>query len=340
MAKMIPGSPRGVASDPFRERTIHPFKRRISVLGQLFCFESNSRRVLKLVDAAYDGLPAHRLGSQSNRIYLRVHLTGSTGPIIGPFPPDMRMHGARGLLCGAMNSRNYALLNPAARTGLIVVSPELLKYPYEARYELIEFAVFTLACRSQRLIPLHAACIGRKGRGLLLIGASGAGKSTLAMLCASKGMEFLTEDATFVAPDSMLGTGVTNYLHLRKDSLRYVDDRRISARIRGSPIIKRHSGVEKFEVDLRTSGLKLACTALKIVGIVFVTKRAERGPLIISLRSSQTKARMLACQAYGAAQPGWAEFARRLHKLPAYELRRGRHPLEAVEVLRDLPILS
>jgi hypothetical protein len=29
-------------------------------------------------------------------------------------------------------------------------------------------------------------------------------QSTLAMLCASRGMDFLTEDATFVAPDSML----------------------------------------------------------------------------------------------------------------------------------------
>jgi hypothetical protein len=340
MAKMIPGSPQGHASDPFRERAIHPFKRRIAILGQLFCFESNSCRLLKLVDAAYCGLPAHRLGQQSKRIYVRLHLTGATDRGSGPFPPDMRMHGARGLLCGAMNAQNYAVLSPPARTGLVVASRDLLEYPYEARYELIEFAVFTLACRSQGLIPLHAACIGLNGRGLLLIGASGAGKSTLATLCASSGMDFLTEDATFVAPDSMLGTGVTNYLHVRKDSLRYIDDRRTKSLIRKSPLITRRSGVKKYEVDLRTTSFSLARAPLKISGIVFVTARPARGPLLVPLRSSQSIARMLASQSYGAAQPGWPMFARRVRKLPAYELRRGHHPREAVEMLRNLAALS
>ena len=51
-----------------------------------------------------------------------------------------------------------------------------------ARYEMLEFAVFTLASRVQGVVPLHAACIGRRGRGLLLMGDSGAGKSTAALL--------------------------------------------------------------------------------------------------------------------------------------------------------------
>ena len=36
-------------------------------------------------------------------------------------------------------------------------------------------AVFTLAARVQQLVPLHAACVGLKGRGVLIMGASGAG---------------------------------------------------------------------------------------------------------------------------------------------------------------------
>jgi serine kinase of HPr protein (carbohydrate metabolism regulator) len=57
---------------------------------------------------------------------------------------------------------------------------------YLTRYELIEFAVFTLAQRVQGLVPLHAACVGRAGRGLLLMGGSGAGKSTLALHCLAR----------------------------------------------------------------------------------------------------------------------------------------------------------
>src|SRR5471030_3341238 len=105
MAKMIPGTPQGFASDPFREHAIHPFRRRISILGQLFCFESNSRRMLQLVDAAYGRLPAHRLRPGSKPITLRLHLARSTHPSATPFPPDMQMHGAKGLLCGAMDAQ-------------------------------------------------------------------------------------------------------------------------------------------------------------------------------------------------------------------------------------------
>ena len=88
-------------------------------------------------------------------------------------------------------------------------SPGLLDWPYHARYELLEFAVFTLAYRGAGLIPIHAACVGRAGRGLLLVGASGTGKSTLATLSALRGLEFLTEDAAFVRPRDLLATGAT-----------------------------------------------------------------------------------------------------------------------------------
>jgi len=196
--------------------------------------------------------------------------------------------------------------------------------------------VFTLACRGQGLVPLHAACIGLRGRGLLLMGESGAGKSTLAMLCAAGGMEFLTEDATFVAPESMLGTGVTNYLHVRKDALRYLDDRKFAALIRKAPVIRRRSGVKKYEVDLRTTGLRPAGAPLAIAGIVFLTKRRSRGPLLLPVSPSRCIARLKNVQSYGAAQPGWREFARRARRLPAYELRRGEHPWAAASTLRSL----
>ena len=63
MAKRKPGPAQQFASDPFQERVTDPLRRRYSLLGQPFCFESNSRPLLRLVDAAYAGLPAHHLNS-------------------------------------------------------------------------------------------------------------------------------------------------------------------------------------------------------------------------------------------------------------------------------------
>jgi hypothetical protein len=42
------------------------------------------------------------------------------------------------------------------------------------------------------------------------------------------------------------------------------------------------------------------------------------------------------CATHGASQPEWATFAGRLSDLGGFELRRGRHALEAVKALRSL----
>ena len=101
----------------------------------------------------------------------------------------------------------------------------MLRFPYHTRYELIEFAVFTLASRVQGLVPLHGACVGRAGSGVLLLGPSGAGKSTVTLQCLIEGLGFLAEDSVFVVPDTLLATGVSNFLHVRADSLRWIAQR-------------------------------------------------------------------------------------------------------------------
>jgi len=129
MVTVIPVSRHRSLSDPFLERAAHGYRRRIIILGQEFRFESNSRRMLKLVDAAYAKLPKHRLGGQREPIQLRLHLTRSIQHIGAGFPADMQMHGALGLLCGTMDANNFAVLSPATSSGLVVASPELLEHP-------------------------------------------------------------------------------------------------------------------------------------------------------------------------------------------------------------------
>jgi hypothetical protein len=213
----------------------------------------------------------------------------------------------------------------------------MVNFPYHARYELIEFAVFTLAARTQQLVSLHAACVGRGGRGLLLMGPSGAGKSTLALLSLLQGFDFISEDSVFVAPDTLLATGAANFLHVRADSLRWVERARDVANIRASPIIRRRSGVRKFEVDLRRGTHRLATAPLRIGAIVFLSaQKAEGGALLRPLSKSSMAAHLRETQAYAANQPEWRAFRTRACRLDAFELRRGAHPLEAVDVLRSL----
>src|SRR4026207_877681 len=134
---------------------------------------------------------------------------------------------------------------------------------------------------------MHVAWAGRKHRGVLLIRASGAGKSgpsphrglrgpdipteagtsVLSLHCALRGLDFLTEDAPFVVPETMLATGVSNFLHVKADSLRFLHDAAMVSRIQQSPVIRRRSGVEKFELDMRRLPRPPARKPLALSGI-------------------------------------------------------------------------
>jgi hypothetical protein len=324
-------------ADPFQERSSIIVREPLRLLGGQFQFESNSRELLRLVDCAYAGLPRHRLSSKVPRMRVRLLLTSGRRPRKRFEPPPVAMLSGAGFLGGAAESSNFVVMSPRERAALVVVSPRMLRFPYHTRYELIEFAVFTLAARAQRLVPLHAACVGQDGRGLLLMGQSGAGKSTVALHCLLEGFDFLAEDSVFVAPEAMLATGVANFLHVRADSLPWLGRTGEARAIRKSPVIRRRSGVKKFEIDLRREPFRLAPSPLKIVGVVFLSPRhAGARPLLEALPKSELRGNLDVMQAYGASQPQWRNFTRNISRLDAFELRRGRHPRDAVDVLRSL----
>ena len=324
-------------ADPFGERT-PTLREHRQLLGARFLFESNSRQLLQLVESAYEGLPRHRFSNAGPRLRVSLQLMAD-GPQRSRRrlePPPLHMISGGGFLGGATQDSNFVVLSPRERSALVGISPQMLRFPYHTRYELIEFAVFSLAHRVQGLVSLHAACVGLGGRGVLMMGPSGAGKSTVALMCLLRGFDFLSEDAVFVAPDSLLATGIANFLHVRSNSLGWIE-REHAAAIRHSPVIRRRSGVKKFELDLRRGGYRLAASPLQIGAVVFLSpKSAGTGPLLRPLSKSMLPSKLAAAQAYAANQPEWPIFERRVCRLDTFELLRGRHPIEAVEALRAL----
>jgi hypothetical protein len=198
-----------------------------------------------------------------------------------------------------------------------------------------------LVARAQGLVPLHAAVVGRHGRGLLLVGDSGAGKTTLALHCLLQGLEVGSEDGVFVLPDGLLATGNASFLHLRRRGLRLPSEPKIASSILSSPIIRRRSGAQKYEVDLRRTGYRLARAAMTIQAVVFLSKRrASNRCLLLPVAARHTAARLAVLQPYGARQLGWRRLTKNLAGVRAFELRRGSDPALAVEALRHLLDLS
>jgi len=330
-------------ADPFGERAACDFVCRRTVLGGRFRFASDSQALLQQVEAAYGGLPAGELpGAVDFNVELRLlpARTERRGT-----PPPVRQHAGAGLLCGVMDECNYVVLDPHGRRALVAASQDMLGHPYHLRYELIEFAVFTLAARGMGLVPLHGACVGCGGRGVLLLGESGAGKSTLALHSLLRGLDFLAEDAVFVRPDGLLAVGVPNFLHLRPDARDLVAPCRAREWLQRSPRIERRSGVEKIEADLRQGIGRLAGGPLELVGAVRVSpERAAAGEaLLVPLDAAEAAAWLVGNQPYAATQPGWQAFVQALAQRGVHRLRRGGDPEASIDALcrlLDAPVAA
>ena len=323
------------ARDPFVEDWRPRYRRRMGVLGSPVDFTSNSRELMRLAEHAFGGLPAHRLTKSGTPLRVYLKLANSAPALAAAVPPRVELGSGAGMLYGNMDAVNFALIAPRENAALVSVSRAMLRFGYHVRYELIEFAVLTLAARVNNLVALHAACVGAHGDGALLLGPSGAGKSTLCLQALRQGCEFLAEDSVFV-DDGLMATAVPAFLHLRCDA-RGAQQRDIAAAVRGAEVIRRRSGVSKFEVDLRSSTWSTAPGPLRLrAAIVLNPRRARHGPLLRPLSAQRLLARLRLEQPYAARQSRWQSFCRRIAALPAFEMRRGATPADSATALREL----
>jgi hypothetical protein len=80
--------------------------------------------------------------------------------------------------------------------------------------------LLSILAGSVGLVELHASCVARDQRGLLLLGPSRSGKSTLAMALTEAGFRFLSDDRTFCSlrRDELLAWSLPRPLKLRHEA--------------------------------------------------------------------------------------------------------------------------
>jgi len=324
-------------ADPFGERVRGLRRWRCRLLGADFVFETDNEAVERLVRQAFEDLPRYHLTPQVSTLHVRIVLRRRPAKRTRGVPPPPIFTGGADIVTATIDAENYAVLAPRQGSALLVLSSDMLRHGYHVRYELLEFAVITLAVRALGLVPLHAACVSLRGRAVLLVGKSGSGKSTLSMNAAAAGLELVSEDNLFVEPGRLRAASLPNYLYVRADTPGRLLPAGLARHLRRSNLIRRRSGVRKRSLDLRRAGLVVASRAPRIVAIVLLTSRPARaGRLAVRQPASGALKRLRAMQAYAAARPEWPRFARKLARLPCFELRRGAHPAEAIAELKVL----
>jgi hypothetical protein len=200
--------------DHLNVNTALPLTGRYYPLGFPLDLATNSRDVIAAADEAWrDSPPQHA----AVPLVLHVFVSPDGAPAgCGRH----RMHGH--LYAVVSDQDNFAHIDLRARFGVIHVSQATASDHSALRWFYLESLPYVILAQRD-VVMVHAGCVVRDGRGVLLCGSSTAGKSTLAYACAKAGWTWLSDDCTCLLPDSedRFAIARTSIARLRLDSTRF-----------------------------------------------------------------------------------------------------------------------
>jgi hypothetical protein len=180
-----------------------PLVRRFYPIGYALEIATNSEDVIAAAEENW-GWFKPAFSSEPLRVRIAVSATPQAGR------PDTPSFRAMGHLISIISDRaNFAVCDLRDGFAFCRLTEKVAQDRTWMRQRFLDGMVLCmLVCRE--VTPIHASCVMKNGRGLLLCGRSGAGKSSMAFACASRGWTFVTDDVAYlrrgVADRVVLGT--------------------------------------------------------------------------------------------------------------------------------------
>jgi len=187
----------------------------------------------------------------------------------GDLAPEPTFRAHYHLLSIVSDAHNFAGIDCKSLLAYAYISSKTAADHTWFRWFFLEPMVYFILVQSYAM-PIHAACVAKNGRGILLSGASGAGKSTLAFACARAGWTFISDDATSLLMDSedRIAIGKPHQARVRDDAPRLFPE------LEGYCTRARPNGKLSIEVLLQDFPQIRTALHCRIDRIVFV----DRGP--------------------------------------------------------------
>ena len=132
----------------------------------------------------------------------------------------------------------------------------------------------------RHVVGIHAACVSRRGQGLMLCGASGAGKSTLAFACARAGWTFVADDCTWLLTGEVAQTAGPREAIGRPYQIRFREDvARHFPELDGYMTRTRPNGKASIEVPTRLFPHLSTAARCTVAGLVFLNRTGGKAQL-------------------------------------------------------------
>jgi energy-coupling factor transporter ATP-binding protein EcfA2 len=197
---------------------------------------TNDRTVL---EAAHESFAHSCSCRDSTPLQVRIGVSEGGGP---ECPPEPTRREYNHLYSLTADTSNHALLDLKTCTSFIWLNKSALKSKLYFRHNFLEKVVYLLLGASV-VTDIHAACVSKHGRGILLCGDSGAGKSTLSYACAKAGWTYTSDDTSYLinASDPPRVIGHSHRVRFRpasKDLFPELANCEITPRMEGKPSIE------------------------------------------------------------------------------------------------------
>jgi hypothetical protein len=253
-----------VEFDPYLYRAEMPLSAVFYPLGFPVRVSTNSAAVLEAAEESW-GVFAREFRTPTIQMTIGV----SEGEA-SECPPAPGCRARRNLMTRIADQDNFYVADLTQGYSLLWVTEAAIAHRSYFRHHFLESAGLCHIA-NRYAAPVHAACVERNGRGVLLCGDSGAGKSSLAFACARAGWTYITDDASFVlhAQQDRRVVGNCHTIRFRPTAAD------LFAEVEGRPITPRAVGKPSIELETaRVEGMTTA-TSAQIDYVVFLNRDTE-----------------------------------------------------------------
>jgi hypothetical protein len=284
--------------------------------GFQLILKTNSRDVLAAATECWSGY-TREFECEPVELHVIVRPGGALSP-----EPVYRCQ--RHLFSVIGDADNFAVADLERLFSFMVVSAKTAADHTWLRWFFVEAVVYTLLAQ-RHAVPVHGACVARNGSGILLCGLSGAGKSTLSFACARRGWTFISDDCTWLLPDSDNGfrSSTLEAVGRPREARFRPDAPHLFPELEGCAERARPNG--KIGLAVRLSDFPGIRTASRcpIRALAFLDRTYSGAAELAEIPISQAlEVLLLDRPSYGAEVDARHEKAiRRLTGLPAYQLR-------------------
>ncbi len=287
-------------------RVFHP-------LGYSVAIFTNAPAVLEAASESFGHMRPRRTNTT---LQIRIGVTRGTSSAC---PPEPKRREYNHLYSLVADTENQALLDLMTCTSFAWVTQATVNNRLYFRYNFLEKIIYLLLGASV-VTDLHAACVSRNGKGVLLCGDSGAGKSTLAYACARAGWTYTSDDTSYLINDSDIPCVIGHSHRVRfrpsaKSLFPELANCELTPRLEGKP-----------SIEVPISCLPVPSTAIETrVSFIVYLNRITFGPGKIA-RLSEGTATQRACRGLysaGVIRAKHEEILKRLSYIPTFELQYG-----------------